>query len=62
MYATVGEYAKAEQYAQQAIKISPTDANQRGNLGVMYYRNFKWPEAAAELALVVNGGKDTGWR
>jgi hypothetical protein len=25
----------------------------------MYYRNFKWPEAATELALVVNGGKDT---
>lgn len=58
VYATVGEYAKAEQYAQQAIKISPSDTNQRGNLGVMYYRNFKWPEAAAELALVINGGKD----
>ncbi len=58
VYATVGEYAKAEQYAQQAIKISPADANQRGNLGVMYYRNFKWPEAATELALVVQGGQD----
>ena len=30
----------------------------RGNLGEMYYRNFKWPEAADELSLVVNGGKD----
>jgi tetratricopeptide (TPR) repeat protein len=59
VYATVGEYAKAEQYAQQAIKISPADANQHGNLGVMYYRNFKWPEAATELALAVNGGNDT---
>jgi tetratricopeptide (TPR) repeat protein len=59
VYATVGEYAKAEQYAQQAVKISPSDTNQRGNLGVMYYRNFKWPEAAAELTLVVDGGKDS---
>jgi tetratricopeptide (TPR) repeat protein len=59
VYATVGEYAKAEQYAQQAVKTAPADTNQRGNLGVMYYRNFKWPEAATELALVVNGGKDT---
>jgi len=58
VYATVGEYKKAEQYAQQAIKISPSDTNQRGNLGVMYYRENKWPEAAAELTLVVNGGKD----
>jgi tetratricopeptide (TPR) repeat protein len=58
IYATVGEYAKAEQYAQQAIKIRPLDANQHGNLGVMYYRNFKWPEAAGELSLVINGGKD----
>jgi tetratricopeptide (TPR) repeat protein len=58
VYATVGEYAKAEQYAQQAIKIRPSDTNLHGNLGVMYYRNFKWPEAALELALVVNGGKD----
>jgi tetratricopeptide (TPR) repeat protein len=58
VYATVGEYAKAEQYAQQAVKVSPSDANQRGNLGVMYYRRNKWPDAAAELTLVVNGGKD----
>jgi tetratricopeptide (TPR) repeat protein len=58
VYATVGEYEKSEQYAQQAIKISPADANQHGNLGVMYYRLYKWPEAATELSLVVNGGKD----
>ncbi|HEY3312400.1 MAG TPA: tetratricopeptide repeat protein [Anaerolineales bacterium] len=58
VYATVGEYAKAEQYAQQAVKTNPTETALRGNLGVMYYRNLKWPEAAAELNLVVNGGKD----
>jgi len=59
VYATVGEFPKAEQYAQQAVKTNPTDTALRGNLGVMYYRNFKWPEAAAELVLVVAGGKDT---
>jgi len=59
VYATVGEYAKAEQYAQQAVKTNPSDPTLRGNLGVMYYRNFKWPEASSELSLVVKGGKDT---
>ncbi len=58
VYATVGEYAKAEQYAQQAVKTNPSDVTLRGNLGVMYYRNFKWPEASAELSLVISGGKD----
>jgi len=58
VYATVGEYAKAEQFAQQAVKISPNDTALRGNLGTMYYRNFKWPAAADELSLVVNGGTD----
>lgn len=57
VYATVGELTKAEQFAQQAIKISPTDTNLYGNLGSLYYRKGKWPQAAAELSLVVNGGK-----
>jgi tetratricopeptide (TPR) repeat protein len=55
-YATVGEYAKAVQYAQEAMDDNPTDANLRGNLGVMYYRNFQWPEAIEQLKLVVAGG------
>jgi len=58
VYATVGEFVKAEQYAQQAVKVSPTDTALRGNLGVMYYRNFKWPEASDELGMVVKGGTD----
>ena len=55
-YATVGEYAKAVQYAETARNDNPTDANLRGNLGVMYYRNFQWPEAVEQLKLVVAGG------
>ena len=58
VYATVGEFAKAEQYAQQAVKTNPSDSSLHGNLGVMYYHNFKWPESSTELSLVVNGGKD----
>ncbi len=55
-YATVGEYAKATQYAETAVNDNPQDANLRGNLGVMYYRNFQWPEAVAQLKIVVAGG------
>ena len=58
IYANIGENAKAEQYAQQAVKINPIDANLRGNLGVMFYKNFKWQLAVDELNLVVNGGMD----
>ncbi len=55
-YATIGEYAKAAQYGEQAVKDDPTDANLHGNLGVMYYHNFQWPEASKELALAIYGG------
>jgi tetratricopeptide (TPR) repeat protein len=55
-YATVGEYAKALQYAEQAVENRPTDASLRGNYGVMFYRNFLYEEAAEQLGLVVNGG------
>lgn len=55
-YATVGEYAKATQYAETAVNDNPQDANLRGNLGVMYYRNFQWPEAVDQLKIVVAGG------
>jgi len=55
-YATVGEYAKASQYAETAVRDDPTNPNLRGNLGVMYYRNFQWPEAVEELKLAVSGG------
>lgn len=55
-YATIGEYAKATQYAETAANDNPVDSNLRGNLGVMYYRNFQWPEAVEQLKLVVAGG------
>ena len=56
-YATNGEYAKALQYAEAAVKDRPTDPALRGNYGVMYYRNFQYTEAVQQLSLAVNGGK-----
>ncbi|MEJ5240180.1 MAG: tetratricopeptide repeat protein [Anaerolineales bacterium] len=55
-YASIGEFAKAIQYAETAVRDDPTNTALRGNLGVLYYRNFMWPEAAEQLKLVVSGG------
>jgi tetratricopeptide (TPR) repeat protein len=55
-YATIGEYEKALQYAETAVKDGPTDARYRGNYGVMFYRNFQYTDAVRELGLAVNGG------
>lgn len=53
---TMGEYGRALQYAEQAVKAAPAETSYHGNLGVMFYRNFEYEDAARELALVVNGG------
>ena len=58
-YANVGDYVKAAQYAETAVKDNPIDPILRGNLGVMYYRNSLWPEAIEQLSLVINGGTTT---
>jgi tetratricopeptide (TPR) repeat protein len=54
--AGVGKYVQALQYAQDAVKNAPADASLHGNLGEMYYRNFKYSSAAQELALALYGG------
>ena len=60
-YATVGEFAKARQYAETAVKDEPDNPRYRGNLGVMYYRTALFEDAVKELGLAVNGGlSDTG--
>ena len=55
-YATIGEYAKSLQYAETAVQDRPDDASLRGNLGVMYYRNFFWPESIQQLGYTIYGG------
>src|SRR5690349_6640669 len=56
-YATMGDYAKAIQYAEQAVKDRATDPNLRGNWGVMLFRNFLYEQALDQLELAVKGGK-----
>lgn len=56
-YATQGEYEKALQYAETAVKDKPTDPRLRGNYGVMFYRNYFYPKAVEQLSLAVNGGR-----
>jgi len=56
-YASVGDYAKAVQYAEQAVNDAPTKALYRGNYGIMLYRNLRWPEAIDQFRLAINGGK-----
>ena len=56
-YATIGDYAKAIQYAEQAVKDRTTDPSLRGNYGVMLFRNFLYQQALEQLRLAVKGGK-----
>jgi tetratricopeptide (TPR) repeat protein len=55
-YATIGDYAKAIQYAETAVKDRTTDASLRGNWGVMLFRNFQYDQAVEQLRLAVTGG------
>jgi tetratricopeptide (TPR) repeat protein len=58
-YATIGEFAKAAQYGESAVKDAPADASLRGNYGVMLYYTADWAEAAVQLGLTINGGRTT---
>lgn len=55
-YVTIGEYAKAIQYAEQAKNDAPSDPYMWGNLGTMYYRNLQYSDAVSALKLAVRGG------
>jgi tetratricopeptide (TPR) repeat protein len=55
-YATIGDYAKAIQYAEEAVNDRTTEASLRGNWGVMLFRNFQYQLAVEQLRLAVNGG------
>ena len=55
-YLSVGEYAKARQYAQTAVHDDPANPRYHGNLGVMDYKNALFTDAVKELSLAVNGG------
>lgn len=56
-YFTIGEHAKALQYAETAVKDAPTRPDLRGHWGIMYYRNGFWDKAIEQLGLAIHGGK-----
>jgi tetratricopeptide (TPR) repeat protein len=56
-YAGVGDYAKAVQYAEQAVNDAPMNALYRGNYGIMLYRNLRWSEAIDQFRLALTGGR-----
>ncbi len=53
---SIGEYAKAVQYAESAVANDPTNPYLRGNLGYMLYKNNDFPNALIQLSMAVNGG------
>lgn len=55
-YAASGDFAKAVQSAELAVNTAPTDAYMIGNLGLMLYRNFQWPDSVTQFSLAVHGG------
>ncbi|UCF62013.1 MAG: tetratricopeptide repeat protein [Anaerolineaceae bacterium] len=56
LYAGIGEFGRASQYAKNAVDLDPTDARLRGNLGRMYYHNNALEEAIVQLELAIRGG------
>jgi tetratricopeptide (TPR) repeat protein len=59
-YSNFGEYGKASQYAADAVSLAPSDAGLHGDLGVSYYKNGDYEQAAQELSLAVRGGTAAG--
>ncbi len=51
-----GRYAQAAQYAEEAVKVDPSDPRLHGNLGISYYKNNDYAKAIPSLAFSVKGG------
>jgi tetratricopeptide (TPR) repeat protein len=58
VYARMGEYGKASQFAKEASDLEPANPLLRGNLGRMYYHNNDLDEAIIQLNYAVRGGQD----
>lgn len=55
-YENIGEFARAIQFAEQAVKDDPEDPFLYGNLGSLYFKNFEYEKALFTLRLAVKGG------
>lgn len=56
LYLSLGEYERAIQYAENAVKDEPTNGLRYGNLGIMFYKNDKYNQAIDALAVAIQGG------
>jgi tetratricopeptide (TPR) repeat protein len=55
-YASIGDYVKAIQYAEQAVNDNPEYAVLYGNLGTLYYRYKQYNRAIDALRMAIQGG------
>ena len=53
---SIGEYAKAAQYAESAVANDPTDPYLRGNWGYMLFKLNDWVGADKQFSLAIHGG------
>lgn len=51
-----GRFPQAAQYAEEALKVEPSDPRLHGNLGIIYYKMEEFDKAIPPLKLAVNGG------
>jgi len=56
LFLRLGEYEKAIQYAENAVKDEPQNAYRYGNLGIMYYEADKFDAAVDALRIAIRGG------
>lgn len=55
-YSRVGQYARASQYAADAVRLRPSDPVLHGILGQMYRKNDELESAVEQLGLAIHGG------
>lgn len=55
-----GRFPQAAQYAEEAVKVEPSDPRLHGNLGIIYYKQEAFDKAIASLGLAVRGGAAEG--
>lgn len=59
-YFADGRFPQAAQYAEEAIKVEPTDPYLHGNLGIIYYKTGDYGKSIESLTLPVHGGSYEG--
>jgi tetratricopeptide (TPR) repeat protein len=53
-----GRYPQAAQYAEEAVKVDPSNPTLYGNLGIVYYKNSEYDKAINILSYAVHGGQN----